>query len=103
MSKAGTIMVRVHPKLLKSASRVLRYAGVNTPEAITLFLKQVVRQGGLPLGVSAPNVKARRVEPEVGNPTQWARKRRRSRAENPTLRYLLESELERRRSCSQMK
>ena len=33
MSKAGTITVRVHPKLLKSASRVLRYAGVNTPDA----------------------------------------------------------------------
>ncbi len=61
MSKAGTIMVRVHPKLLKSASRVLRYVGVNTPEAITLLMDALVLKeracerggSGVAIGASA--------------------------------------------------
>ena len=60
MSKPGIITLWVHPKLLKLASRVLRRVGLTTPDAITLFLKQVIRQDGLPFDLGAPSVKAQR-------------------------------------------
>src|SRR3989442_1349976 len=49
MSKTATITLSVDPKLLQSASRLLGRVGVNTSDAMTLFLQQVVRQGGLPV------------------------------------------------------
>jgi addiction module RelB/DinJ family antitoxin len=88
MSKAGTITVCVHPKLLKSASRILREVGLNTPDAVTLFLKQVVRQGGLPFDERAPKVKARRPEREVGNPKWRPRAKKRPPEEDALAPFL---------------
>src|SRR5437016_5376113 len=83
MSEAGTITVRVHPKLLNAASRVLRQVGVNTSDAITMFLKHVVLHGGLPFDVAVPNGKARRARRERGTPAQQAETRGRPRENDP--------------------
>ena len=74
MSESAIITLRVHPMLEKSARRVLRGVGLNTSDAITLFLKKVVRQGGLPFDAGARNVKARKAERPTGPPAQRARR-----------------------------
>jgi addiction module RelB/DinJ family antitoxin len=83
MSKSAIITLWVHPMLEKSARRVLRRVGLNTSDAITLFLKKVVRQGGLPFDAGARNVKARKAQRATGPPAQRAR--RRPLAEDPLL------------------
>jgi addiction module RelB/DinJ family antitoxin len=83
MSKTATITLAVRPKLLKSAGRVLRQAGLNTADAVTLFLQQVVLRGGLPFDAGTANVKARRAQHEAGNRAPCARTRRRPLAEDP--------------------
>jgi antitoxin component of RelBE/YafQ-DinJ toxin-antitoxin module len=59
--------------LEKSARRVLRRVGLNTSDAITLFLKKVV-QGGLPFDAGARNVTARKAKRATGPPAQRARR-----------------------------
>ena len=90
MSKTATITLAVRPKLLKSAGRVLRQVGMNTPDAVTLFLKQVVLHGGLQFDAGAANVKARRAQHEPGNPAPCARTRRRPLAEHPLADFIRE-------------
>src|SRR3954469_8384496 len=65
MSKTGYITARVEPKLKASAARVLKKVGVSTSDAITLFLRQVVMQRGLPFDVRVPNAKTRRAINEL--------------------------------------
>jgi len=72
MSKSAIITVWVHPMLKKSARRVLRRVGLNTSDAITLLLKKVVRQGGLPFDEGARNVQARKAQRATGPPAQRA-------------------------------
>jgi DNA-damage-inducible protein J len=55
MSKSAFITARIEPKLKARASRVLATVGVSTPDAITMFLRQVVLRRGLPFDVRAPN------------------------------------------------
>ena len=65
MGKTGYITARVEPKLKASASRVLNRVGVSTSDAITMFLRQVVLQGGLPFEVRAPNAETRKAIAEL--------------------------------------
>jgi DNA-damage-inducible protein J len=65
MSKTGYITARVEPKLKESAGRVLKKVGVSTSQAITLFLRQVVMQRGLPFDVRVPNAETRRAIDEL--------------------------------------
>jgi DNA-damage-inducible protein J len=44
MAKSGYVAARVEPALKKSAQAILRGVSLTTPEAITLFLHQVVLQ-----------------------------------------------------------
>ena len=60
MRQYATVTLRVHPKLLRSASRTLRLVGLRTSDAIALFLKQIVLHGRLPFEARIPNAKARR-------------------------------------------
>jgi len=99
MSKAATgiLEVRVHPKLLGSASRVLRQLGVTPSDAVTMFLKHVVLRGGLPFEVRLPSSRARRpgrgkpqapIWPKGEDPLQdaldmWARAAERGREPTP--------------------
>jgi addiction module RelB/DinJ family antitoxin len=80
MSKSETITLRVEPKLLKSASRVLRRDRMSPSAAVTLFLRQVMRQGGLPFDPSATAAKARQAPRDAKSPARWER---RPRAEDP--------------------
>ena len=54
-SKTGYINARVTPALKHDAERVLSTLGVSTTEAITMFLRQVVLNQGLPFPVRIPN------------------------------------------------
>jgi DNA-damage-inducible protein J len=54
-AKTGYINARVEPKLKKSAEAVFDKIGLSTTEAVTVFLKQVVAQKGLPFAVKVPN------------------------------------------------
>jgi DNA-damage-inducible protein J len=53
--KTGYINARVAPALKHDAERVLTTLGVSTTEAITMFLRQVVLNQGLPFPVRIPN------------------------------------------------
>ncbi len=53
--KTGYINARVTPTLKHDAERVLSTLGVSTTEAITMFLRQVVLNQGLPFPVRIPN------------------------------------------------
>src|ERR1700751_1383231 len=65
MGKTGYITARVEPKLKASASRILRRVGLSTSDAITLFLKQVILQGGLPFEVRVPNAQTGKATAEL--------------------------------------
>jgi DNA-damage-inducible protein J len=54
-AKSGYINARVEPKLKKSAEAVLDKIGLSTTDAVTIFLKQVVAQKGMPFPVKIPN------------------------------------------------
>jgi DNA-damage-inducible protein J len=65
MSKTGYITARVEPRLKASAGKVLNRVGVSTSDAITMFLKQVVLQGGLPFEVRVPNAETKKAIEEL--------------------------------------
>ena len=67
MGKTGYITARIEPKLKARAARVLATVGVNTTDAITMFLRQVVLRNGLPFEVRAPNAETRRAIEELEN------------------------------------
>jgi len=73
MSKTTTLVLSVQPKLLQSAGRVLQQVDMNTSDAVTLFLQQVARQGGLPFDVRAANVKTQPAPRAAENPGKWFR------------------------------
>ncbi|MEY4747736.1 MAG: hypothetical protein RLZZ416_785 [Candidatus Parcubacteria bacterium] len=60
MAKTGYINARIEPKLKKEAEKVLRNVGVNTSDAVSMFLRQVVLQDGLPFEVRVPNKATRK-------------------------------------------
>ena len=59
MSKTATITTRIEPELKRNAEDILEKLGVNTTDAITMFLRHVVLQRGLPFDVRMPNAKSR--------------------------------------------
>ena len=60
MAKTGYINARVEKKLKAEAEKVLQNVGVNTSDAVSMFLHQVVLQGGLPFEVRIPNKETQR-------------------------------------------
>ena len=61
MAKTAYINARVEPKLKKAAEAVLERVGMNTSDAVTLLLHQVVIHQGLPFEVRIPNKQTRKV------------------------------------------
>jgi DNA-damage-inducible protein J len=55
MNKSSTITIRVDPDLKRKTEKTLGNLGLTTTQAVTIFLKQVVLQKGLPFPVSMPN------------------------------------------------
>lgn len=60
MAKTAYISARVDKKVKAEAQKVLRDVGVNTSDAVDMFLRQVVMQQGIPFEVRRPNAKLRK-------------------------------------------
>lgn len=60
MAKTAYINARVDKKLKADAQKILKEVGVNTSDAVDMFLRQVVMQQGIPFEVRIPNKKLRR-------------------------------------------
>ncbi|MEK9154425.1 MAG: type II toxin-antitoxin system RelB/DinJ family antitoxin [Patescibacteria group bacterium] len=58
-TKTAFINTRVAAGLKRDAEKVLRHVGVNTSDAVTMFLRQVVIRQGLPFDVRVPNKETR--------------------------------------------
>lgn len=54
MPKTATITTRVDPELKNNAEHVFQQLGMNTTQAINMFLKQVELRQGLPFDVQVP-------------------------------------------------
>lgn len=54
MPKTATITTRVTPELKSNAEQILHRLGMNTTQAINMFLKQVELRQGLPFDVQIP-------------------------------------------------
>lgn len=54
MSKTSNVFARVEPELKEQAEAVLNQIGLPMSNAITLFLRQVVLQRGMPFPVALP-------------------------------------------------
>jgi DNA-damage-inducible protein J len=55
MSKTAVITARIEPELKDSVEQVFTQLGLSTTQAITLFLRQVELQQGLPFNLKVPN------------------------------------------------
>ncbi len=67
MNKSSTITIRVDPDLKRKTEKTLDDLGLTTTQAVTIFLKQVVLQKGLPFPVSMPNAETRRAMDDIAN------------------------------------
>src|SRR6202047_2017162 len=65
MGKTAYITARIEPKLKARAGRVLAKRGVSTTDAITMFLREVVLQDGLPFEARLPNRETRKAIDEM--------------------------------------
>jgi DNA-damage-inducible protein J len=54
MTKSSTMSIRIDPEIKIEADAVLSYLGMTTSEAVTIFLRQVVLNNGIPFLVKAP-------------------------------------------------
>lgn len=55
MPKSAVISARIDPDLKQNAEEIFDELGLSTAQAITIFLKQVELQHGLPFEVRIPN------------------------------------------------
>lgn len=55
MTKTSNIYVRVEPNIKEQAEIVLEQLGIPMSNAVSIFLRQVVMQNGLPFEVKLPN------------------------------------------------
>ena len=55
MSKSAVITARIEPGLKESVEQIFERLGITTTQAITLFLRQVELQQGLPFTLKVPN------------------------------------------------
>jgi DNA-damage-inducible protein J len=55
MAKTAYLNMRVEPSLKANVEKVFDTIGVSTPDAITMFFRQVVMRKGIPFDVCIPN------------------------------------------------
>jgi DNA-damage-inducible protein J len=53
--KTAYLNMRIEPGLKAKAERVFSAVGISTPDAITMFFRQVVMRKGIPFDVCIPN------------------------------------------------
>ena len=68
--KDAVVRARIDPELKAQAAAVLKANDLELSDAIRLFLRQVVRRGGLPFAVRDPGVRV------VSGKQLWAMKRK---------------------------
>ena len=56
MAKTDTLNIRIEPELKKEADETLNELGMNTAEAVTIFLKQVVLTDSIPFKIQKPKL-----------------------------------------------
>ena len=61
----ATINIRVDEKLKNDAEQVFEELGLSTTTAMTIFLKAVVRNGGIPFSLVLPNKETLKAFEEV--------------------------------------
>ena len=54
MSKTDTLNIRIEPTLKKEVEETLTDLGMNIAEAVTIFLRQVVLNNGIPFEIKRP-------------------------------------------------
>ena len=54
MSKTANIYARIEPEVKKEAEEILATLGIRVSDAINIFYKQIILQGGLPFDVKIP-------------------------------------------------
>jgi len=54
MSKTDTLNIRIEPTLKKEVEETLTDLGMNIAEAVTIFLRQVVLNDGIPFEIKRP-------------------------------------------------
>lgn len=57
MPRTSSIYVRVEPHIKEQAEVVLEKLGIPMSNAVSIFLRQIVMQNGLPFEVKIPNIK----------------------------------------------
>ena len=62
-SEVSIIQTRINPTLRKKSDLILKRLGLSTPDAIRMFLEQVVLHRGIPFDVKIPDSTA---IPEIG-------------------------------------
>ena len=55
MAKTATINVRIDPDTKSDAEKLFSYFGMSISEAITIFLRKSIIEGGLPFDVRQPS------------------------------------------------
>ncbi|MDR3312832.1 MAG: type II toxin-antitoxin system RelB/DinJ family antitoxin [Oscillospiraceae bacterium] len=54
MPKTSAMTIRIDPEIKTQADSVLQFLGMTTSEAVTIFLRQVVLNNGIPFSIKAP-------------------------------------------------
>ena len=62
MAKTDTLNIRIEPELKKEADETLNELGMNTAEAVTIFLKQVVLTDSIPFIIKKPRLNKETLE-----------------------------------------
>lgn len=62
MSKSANLYARIEPDVKKQAEGILLALGIPASNAINMFYKQIILQGGLPFDVKIPCAKLHNME-----------------------------------------
>ena len=62
MAKTDTLNIRIEPELKKEVDETLSELGMNTAEAVTIFLKQVVLTDSIPFKIQKPKLNKETLE-----------------------------------------
>ena len=54
MAKTSSMHIRVEPNVKEEAEKILNNLGMNSTEAINIFLRQVILNSGIPFEVKLP-------------------------------------------------
>ncbi len=67
MSLNATVRARVDERLKQEAENIFSTIGLNTSQAINIFLKKVVLEHGIPFDLKVPNAKTLKAMEEAKN------------------------------------